>query len=160
MKSKERELAMNRIIRALLTLTGMAWATASLAQAPMVTYHYDECGNRIERTMGFKKVEKNGDLLATNEEKSWQAKVEDDLDGCSMSLYPNPTDGKFSIVLSEEMQPSIQAELCTMGGTIIESRSVRNVVEEFDLTRHPAGIYILRLTSGEETQTWKIIKRN
>lgn len=160
MKLKGRELTMNKIIGVLLTLTGLAWATASLAQAPMVTYHYDECGNRIERTMGFKKVEKNGDLLATNEEESWQAKVEDDLADCSISLYPNPTDGKFSIVLSEDTQPSIQAELCTTGGTVIESRLVKNFVEEFDLTRQPAGIYLLSLTSGKETQTWKIIKRN
>ena len=65
MNSKESEATMKRNIRVLLTLMGMVWATVSFAQTPTVTYEYDDCGNRIERIIGFKKVEENGRSLST-----------------------------------------------------------------------------------------------
>lgn len=160
MNSKGSDVNMKRIIRILLTLTGMVLATVSFAQNPTVTYYYDDCGNRIERTMGFKKVEENGRSLSTDDGKGWLAKVEDDFGGASVSLYPNPTNGKFSLAFSNEVPLSIQAVLCTAEGSVIESRQVKNPTEEFDLTERSAGIYVLRLTSGKETQTWKIIKKN
>lgn len=160
MNSKESEAAMKRNIRVLLTLMGMVWATVSFAQTPTVTYEYDDCGNRIERIIGFKKVEENGRSLSTDDEKGWLAKIEDDFDGASVSLYPNPTNGRFSLAFSKEVPLSIQAVLCTAEGSVIESRQVKNPTEEFDLTGKSAGIYVLRLTSDKETQTWKIIKKN
>lgn len=160
MNSKESEAAMKRNIRVFLTLMGMVWATVSFAQNPTVTYYYDDCGNRFERTLGFKKVEENGRSLATNDGKGWLAKVEENFGSSPISLYPNPTDGKFSLAFSEEVPLSIQAVLCTAEGSVIESRQVKNPTEEFDLTGKSAGIYVLRLTSGKETQTWKIIKKN
>ena len=160
MNSKESEATMKRNIRVLLTLMGMVWATVSFAQTPTVTYEYDDCGNRFERTLGFKKVEENGRSLATNDGKGWLAKVEENFGSSPISLYPNPTDGKFSLAFSEEVPLSIQAVLCTAEGSVIESRQVKNPTEEFDLTGKSAGIYVLRLTSGKETQTWKIIKKN
>ncbi len=160
MNSRESEAAMKRTIRILLTLMGMVWATVSFAQNPTVTYYYDDCGNRIERTMGFKKVEENGRSLSPDDGKGWLAKVEENFGGIAVSLYPNPTDGKFSLAFSKEVPSSLQAELCTTGGAVIEHRQVKNLTEEFDLTGKSAGIYVLRLTSGKETQTWKIIKKN
>ncbi|MDO5314887.1 MAG: T9SS type A sorting domain-containing protein [bacterium] len=151
---------MKRIIRILLTLTGMVWATVGFAQTPTVTYEYDDCGNRIERTIGFKKVEENGRSLSTDDGKGWLAKVEENFGSSSISLYPNPTDGKFSLAFAEEVPPFLQAVLCTAEGSVIESRQVKNPTEEFDLTGRSAGIYVLRLTSGKETRTWKIIKKN
>ncbi len=160
MNSKGSDVNMKRIIRILLTLTGMVLATVSFAQNPTVTYYYDDCGNRIERTMGFKKVEENGRSFSTDDGKGWLAKIEDDFGGASVSLYPNPTNGKFSLAFSKEVPLSIHAVLCTAEGSVIESRQVKNPIEEFDLTGKSAGIYVLRLTSGKETQTWKIIKKN
>lgn len=150
---------MKKNIRILLVLTGMAWATVGFAQNPAVTYYYDDCGNRTERTMGFMKVEENGRLLSVDGE-GWLAKAEENFGGAHISLYPNPTDGKFSLAFSEEVPPSSQAELCTTGGAVIERRQVKNLTEEFNLTGKSAGIYVLRLTSGMETRTWKIIKKN
>ena len=160
MNLKESEATMKRIIRIMLTLMGMVWATVSFAQNPTVTYYYDDCGNRIERTLGFKKVEEKGRSLATDDGKGWLAKVEENFGSSPISLYPNPTDGKFSLAFSEEVPPFLQAVLCTAEGSVIESRQVKNPIEEFDLTGKSAGIYVLRLTLGEETQTWKIIKKN
>lgn len=160
MNSKGSEVTMKRIIRILLTLTGMAWATVSFAQNPTVTYYYDDCGNRIERTLGFKKVEENGRSLATDDVTGWLAKAEDNFYGVPVLLYPNPTDGKFSLAFLEEVPQAAHAELCSTNGVVIDSRSVKNPVEEFDLTGKSAGIYVLRLTSGKETQTWKIIKKD
>ena len=90
MNSKESEAAMKRNIRILLTLMGMVWATVSFAQTPTVTYEYDDCGNRIERTIGFKKVEEYGRSLSTDDGKGWLAKIEDNFDGASVRSIPIP----------------------------------------------------------------------
>ena len=37
---------------------------------------------------------------------------------------------------------------------------ITNAIEEFDLSRRTAGVYLLHLTSDGAIQTWKIIKRN
>lgn len=151
---------MKKMIVILLALASLVWASASFAQTPVVTYYYDDCGNRIERTMRFKKVEENDRSLANDDEKGWLADVDENFNGIPLSLYPNPTNGMFSLAFSKKMPPSLQAELCTAGGAILDTRQVKNLVEEFDLTGKPAGIYILRLTSGQKTQAWKIIKKN
>lgn len=151
---------MRRTIGILLVLAGLVWTSVGFAQNATVSYSYDTCGNRTERTLGFKKAEDKGRSLATDDGEGWLAKAEDDFGGIHLSLYPNPTEGSFSLSFSEELPAPMQAELCTSGGTVIERRLVKNLTEQFDLAGKSAGIYVLRLTSGKETQTWKIIKKN
>lgn len=151
---------MRRSVCVLLTMMSMAWGNTVFAQSAMVTYYYDGCGNRVERTIGFSKSLEDGDLAAESDGKGWLASVEDDFGGFSLSLYPNPTYGKFSLTFSEEIPSPLQAEICTVGGAVVERRKVENLTEEFDLSERTAGIYVLRLTSGKETRTWKIIKKN
>lgn len=151
---------MKRSIRIMLTVLGTVLGTVGFAQNAIVNYYYDDCGNRIERAMRFIKAEVNGRSMTDDDEKGWVANVEDAFSGVHMSLFPNPTDGVFTLAFLEELPPSLYAELCTAKGSVIERRQVRNLTETFDLTGKSAGIYMLRLTTGKETQTWKIIKNN
>ena len=130
------------------------------AQNAIVTYSYDACGNRVERTLKFKTIRNNERSEACDEEEGWLTMAEGRLGGVSLSLYPNPTSSKFTLSFSEETLPAVQAELCTAGGAVIEIRKVKSTAEEFDLTGKPAGIYLLRLTTGKHTQAWKIIKKD
>lgn len=143
----------------IFTIVCVLVCLVGFAQNTTVIYYYDDCGNRIERTMGFKKVEENGRLLEANN-NDWLAKVEENFDGISLALYPNPTNGKFSLAISEEMSSLLLVELFNEEGAIIERRRVKGLSEEFDLTGKTAGIYMFRLTYGEKTRTWKIIKTN
>lgn len=150
---------MKKSLTILFLLTGLAWGIACQAQNATVSYAYDACGNRIQRTLGFKKVDRNGGS-SDDDGKGWQSSVVDTFGTAGLSLYPNPTDGRFSLAFTETPSAPMQAQLCNVGGAVIETRTVTNAVEEFDLTDKPAGIYLLRLEADGETQTWKIIKKN
>lgn len=150
---------MKKCLIFLFVLMGLAGGTACHAQNATVSYTYDVCGNRISRTLGFKKAEESGRPF-DNDNKGWQASATDTLVGISFSLYPNPTDGQFSLAFSEAVPSPVRAVLCAVGGAVIESRTLTGLSEAFDLTDKPAGIYLLHLSAGNETQTWKIIKKN
>lgn len=150
---------MKKSLVILFLLAGLAGGAACHAQIATVGYAYDECGNRVQRTLGFKKADRN-EGSADDDCKGWQASASGSVNGVALSLYPNPTEGRFSLAFTEALPSPVQARLCTAAGAVIETRKVTNAVEEFDLTDKAAGIYLLRLEAGGETQTWKIIKKN
>lgn len=150
---------MNKIFRILLPLMGVIWADIGMSQNATVTFGYDDCGNRIERILMFQKVENSGRSKMVEDDEERLERFEENFDGHPMWLYPNPTSGKFLLVFDEGMSTAIQAVLYTSEGAAIETRQVNNHVEEFDLSERSAGVYVLRLSSGQKTQTWKIIKR-
>lgn len=147
------------IVLLLLSLV-MTGFSVCHAQNATVVYHYDNCGNRVERLLEFIKIVDDKGREDSDDGKGWLTMAEDSIGGIPLSLYPNPTSGKFTLSFSAETPPAVQAELCTAGGVVIEARSVKSTAEEFDLAGKPAGIYLLRLTAGRNTQTWKIIKKD
>lgn len=144
----------------LLLLFVMTGLSVCHAQNSTVVYRYDNCGNRVEQLLMFNKIEEEKCSHDFDDGKGWLTMAEDSIGCVPLSLYPNPTDGMFTLAFLEELPPLLCAELCTVGGSVIEHRQVRNLTETFDLTGKSAGIYILRLTTDKETQTWKIIKKD
>ena len=144
----------------LLLLGLMSFLAVCHAQNTTVSYSYDACGNRVERTLKFGIVRNGERSEAYDEGEDWLTMAEDSLGGVSLSLFPNPTDSKFTLSFSTETLPAVKAELFTAGGAVIEVRKVKSTAEEFDLTGKPAGMYLLRLMAGRDTQTWKIIKKD
>ena len=151
---------MKRNIKILFLLLSMGVISVCVGQNTTIVFYYDESGNRIERSLGFRKIEENGQMLADEEKKSWQSAADDYFEGTMMSLYPNPTNGQFYLAFSEKPSSIIKAELCTIKGDVLETRHVESITEEFDLNDKPSGIYLLRLTTIGNSQTWKIIKKN
>lgn len=142
-------------------LFALAAAAPCLAQQRgTVTFGYDADGNRISRNVTFKKDSENGrslsDSLATE-----QFTASDSFGGrMSVTLYPNPTYGQFSIdVKSVVADIPLRAVLSTATGTVIASRTVTEGLTEFDLGGQAAGTYVLRLTVGKETHVWKVIRK-
>ena len=150
---------MKRCIKLLFMLLCTGIVSVSFGQNATVVFYYDDCGNRIERSLSFKKIEENGNALGDDEEKGWQSTAEDYFEGIKISLYPNPTDGKFSLAFSDKPSFILNALLFTLEGVVLEMRQLEGVTEDFDLNGRPAGVYLLRLTAGDNTQTWKIIKK-
>lgn len=155
----ESEATMKKSIRILFVTACMAVYMSCLAQSPAVTYQYDNCGNRIERNLMFVKSNEKDDRI-TDDGKGWIGFAGDSISGIQFSLYPNPTDGFFSIVLSMDSPSQVEVVLSTLGGAIIETRQLGGLTEEFDISREASGVYLLRLTAGQESKTWKIIKKN
>ena len=123
----------------------------SLREVVTVHFGYDACGNRISRTLEFQRM---------NEDRRF-ASLTDTFVGIDVAIFPNPTEGGFVLSLTNsESLKSAAATLCSLDGTILEKRTITNAIEEFDLSRRPAGIYLLHLSSDGAIQTWKIIKRN
>jgi hypothetical protein len=92
--------------------------------------------------------------------EEWFAELHDVLTGGEASLFPNPTDGVFTLALTGDIAAGAKASLLTLTGEVLSERTVTGTSTEFDLNGHPAGVYLLRLTTDRETRTWKVVKRN
>jgi hypothetical protein len=65
-----------------------------------------------------------------------------------MVVYPNPTDGRFFVELSEEIEKEMILEILNPLGKILlqEVFSPYTLIkEEYNLSDQPAGIYFVRV---------------
>ena len=129
---------------------------ASLAGNAQTTYSftYDASGNRLSRIIPLKSARiANKDTLAS------QQKTFDDLIGNRpVKIYPNPTKGllKVEIPFTEELTATIG--IFTLQGALVKRQEVNSTFTEIDLNEQPTGMYILRISIGELSSEWKIIK--
>lgn len=155
------------LTKAILILLLSVAAVPCLAQPRgAVSFNYDANGNRIARFWSFQKDEGVGrsfsglqegptDELAT----PMLASATDELAGLRLTLYPNPTEGHFSVGVGNAVEGTrLQAVLCTSAGVVVSRKALSGDRIDFDLSGHAAGVYVLRLEAGEETRTWKVIK--
>ena len=87
--------------------------------------------------------------------------VESGPDPSYFSIYPNPTNGLFTVEQkSLSISDPVNIEIYGMqGGKIISEMFNGQLKHQFSLSDHPAGIYIIRMISGNHTETRKIIKQ-
>lgn len=134
------------------------------------SFAYDACGNRISRTLELKREDEGGNEGASPVAKAGIPVTESDgsgLPACdrvgdlAYSIFPNPTEGRLTLMTEGETAPGrATATLLTLTGAVLEQRAVRGSAEEFDLGTMPPGVYLLRLASGGETHTWRVVKGN
>ena len=134
----------------------------ALLSGDTVRFTYDACGNRIGRTIEFSRMDEGGGKGGEDPKKSeaWYSELHDVLTGGEASLFPNPTDGVFTLALTGDIAAGAKAALLTLTGEVLSERTVTGTSTEFDLNGQPAGVYLLRLTTDRETRTWKVVKRN
>jgi hypothetical protein len=76
-------------------------------------------------------------------------------------LWPNPTDGVFSVSIPGEMiQQECMFTVYDIQGQTVASQTVKytnNV--KFDLSGHPAGLYMLTCRSGDSIYSVKFVKK-
>jgi uncharacterized repeat protein (TIGR03803 family) len=75
-----------------------------------------------------------------------------------ITLYPNPTDGKFTIDLGRTY-PDAEITISQLDGRIISRERVMNArLKELQLSESP-GLYLVSFTSGNERAVFKLSKK-
>jgi hypothetical protein len=70
----------------------------------------------------------------------------------SFSLFPNPTTGTFTLKISAESDNEKSITILDMvGKTIWQSEKNFNTETTIDISQHPRGIYLVKVTEGEKT---------
>jgi YD repeat-containing protein len=77
-----------------------------------------------------------------------------DIKNNSIKIYPNPTNGKFTIELGD-IEPSAIIITDIMGKQVYTTRSSGDL--DIDLTNLQKGIYLVNINSGAKSSTQKIV---
>lgn len=144
----------------LIFLFSVAAVPCLAQQTGTVSFNYDANGNRVLRTLSFQR----GDGKGRGDTKHIAnapllASATDTLAGLEVALYPNPTDGQFSVGVGNAAEGTrLEAVLCTPTGTIISRKTLAGESIDFDLSGHAAGVYVLRIEAAGQKRIWKVIK--
>lgn len=81
----------------------------------------------------------------------------DDLIAVS-SIMPNPTSGRFTVVLSQPLN-NYNVLLLDVNGKVLEKRKESGNTLSFDIGSKPAGIYFVRIEGNGRVSTFKVLKQ-
>ncbi|MFO7938969.1 MAG: T9SS type A sorting domain-containing protein [Bacteroidales bacterium] len=148
------------IIIALLTVT------TAFCYGQKVVFGYDKGGNRTTRSYAQTRQPVVQEVIPTspegesgNAENNKQKESVQDITEKDVKIYPNPTQGRLRVVISQSERPRGTMELFSLTGQRMLSRPVTQFENTLDITEFPAGTYLLRLTMGQQVIDKKIIKQ-
>ncbi len=75
---------------------------------------------------------------------------ETNLSNLNVKLYPNPTQGEFTVALTEQVQ--LKYEIISLTGTIHASGTLNDLENVFQLDYLESGMYYLRLSSNTDSK--------
>ncbi|MCX6277861.1 MAG: T9SS type A sorting domain-containing protein [Bacteroidetes bacterium] len=86
--------------------------------------------------------------------------VEPTFDQTFFTLYPNPTNGNFTLVQKGDRQyGSVKVEIFGMrGDKVLSSQMIGEKKHEFVASALPAGLYFVKVVADDYTETIKLIK--
>ncbi len=82
-----------------------------------------------------------------------------DFEFASLQVYPNPTSGLVNIQFNSLPEKEAKVQVFNQLGQMILFRNVEAQTTRLDLSAHPAGIYIIKVSSQSFTRTEKITLR-
>jgi hypothetical protein len=141
-------------MKKLSTLIMLLLVAFSLS-AQTFEYTYDAAGNRVKRQMVYMKSLESKDSLSDVE----NTPVPEQLGEMTINVFPNPVEQRLNVNITNLPADAI-GKLCIfdMGGRELMNRANLSSANTFDMSTLPAGLYILRLTAGNDQKEWKIIK--
>lgn len=128
-----------------------------------VRYAYDSAGNRTSRVI---KLNDSSDSpsqrkIAHPDEDIdiLPAPLIDYLNESKIKIYPNPTKGRLVVEFIDyaEIQ-DMTISVYDMSGTLLLNTKVNSSLINIDLSSFSTRTYIMKISSAEESTTWKIIK--
>ena len=103
------------------------------------------------------RVKDESSLLPTKieEDKLEDLKIE------RLKLYPNPTNGNFSMSFKSKEANDISLSITDVKGSSIYNKDLRDFKgkfkEDFDLSDQEPGLYFFNIISGDQKESKKII---
>ena len=82
----------------------------------------------------------------------------EELNGMSLSIFPNPSNGEFNYSI-DEMTGIINMVVVDVSGKIIEVGELSTATGTIDLSTYESGVYILKLNAGDAITTVRLIKQ-
>jgi hypothetical protein len=76
-----------------------------------------------------------------------------------MNVYPNPNLGQFTIDLGYAPTAPVQVEIMNALGQKVQSFTMTTSVEQVDLSTYEGGMYLVRITSGNEVSIVRVTKQ-
>lgn len=122
---------------------------------------YDSAANCYSTYCDSIGLDSSGLILAAtgfevNVVEEWQLTSVDKVENLEVEVYPNPTNGKVNLVLSENLSKEATVlVLNQMGQVLLEDNFTGK--ESFDLSGMPNGLYFVRLQDANKTATVKVI---
>ncbi len=83
----------------------------------------------------------------------------DEADLSGISVFPNPTDGRFIVRNDGEAAPLVISILDATGRAVSNARSVGKGDARFDISGLSDGVYLLRLRSGDQERHVRLTKQ-
>ena len=143
--------------RRLCTLAFLALLPLAAFAQGRVRYTYDEAGNRVKREAVLP-VQKS---MARRHPYSPECQMPSGMSpALPISVGPNPTEGPVRIAI-----PGLKAtDKCTLRvyaaqGELIMKADIASDAFDIDISNHPSGIYLLKITVNDNPTTWKVIKK-
>lgn len=111
-------------------------------------FDYDADGNRISRNVSDNCLEMKDYL-----------EVEENQMVADVSVYPNPTDGSFRIIMPESIRNEHASYLIyDLSGVLLVEQALTDETD-VDIGNMPNGVYLLKIINGEETFSKIIVKQ-
>ena len=80
-----------------------------------------------------------------------------ELQNTRLSLYPNPTTDKITVVTSG-LSTTSQLSIIDLNGQEVLTRQITNPKTQIDISNLPSGVYFVRLTNDKTVEVGKIMK--
>ena len=135
----------------LLILLFLAFSCGVVAQRK-VSFGYDASGNRISRTLLLtRSAEEVGDTETYHEEIA---------DAYDVRIFPGSDGKRVRVMVSAIAGGKVQGTISvyTSGGVLVAVQEVGSSGNDIDLGNCPDGAYLLDITVGKQSTTWKIVK--
>lgn len=100
------------------------------------------------------------DLVSTQLEINGCAGIKEMENFADISLFPNPTNGKFNLLVTLPSNSDLTVEILDINGSTMFSENLTNIIEyqhTFDSQRYDSGMYFVKIYSGENTIVRKLI---
>lgn len=152
----------------LFVLSGFAGRTQQIPTGECgIVYIHDAAGNRTKRLYycnnggvypSFQNPQeptadfsKSGNAANTDNDKNIEfARID--------AIFPNPTDGKFSITFNKPINTA-SITIIDINGKVLQSVKASGTKADFDLFHLSSGTYFVRIEEGRNIITKKIVKQ-
>jgi hypothetical protein len=74
-----------------------------------------------------------------------------------LKIYPNPTKGRFDMVIGDTVTGDIQVQIVSMTGELVKQLELGNGINNMDITGMASGIYIVNVSTERGNTSHKLI---